>query len=255
MNVKKSLSRSGAPLLLLIILATQYRTCLADMLYWGYSKSSTHLKVGVVVIRVFGLSDLHGHPRLLHELTSSERQTGQHALAAALQHPLQNLTVNNEIIITITFQAIMNQTFTLPSATAIQTPLHCPHYLLPQRPLLQLHQHDQDVSHVRGATQLQGLLVQRRLLRPVGQQQGQDVACVKRGDGLVDLHQVLTDCPVAADVQFLVEQGWAFGAPLLGVAELQVALWIGDELLGHYIDFFCCLFTVTGFRLWEWGGW
>lgn len=57
-------------------------------------KSCTHLKVGVVVIRVFGFSDLHSHPRLLHELTGGERQTAQHALAAALQHPLENLIIN-----------------------------------------------------------------------------------------------------------------------------------------------------------------
>ena len=44
----------------------------------------THLKVGVVIIRVFGLSDLHGHTRLLHELASSERQAAQHTLAATL---------------------------------------------------------------------------------------------------------------------------------------------------------------------------
>lgn len=54
----------------------------------------THLKVGVVVIRVFGLSDLYGHTRLFHELASSERQTAQHTLAATLQHPLENLTIN-----------------------------------------------------------------------------------------------------------------------------------------------------------------
>lgn len=53
----------------------------------------THLKVGVVVIWVFGLPDLHGHARLLHELASSEGQTAQHALAATLQHPLENLII------------------------------------------------------------------------------------------------------------------------------------------------------------------
>lgn len=51
----------------------------------------THRKVGVVVVGVFGLSDLHSHTRLLHELAGSEGQTAQHALTAALQHPLQNL--------------------------------------------------------------------------------------------------------------------------------------------------------------------
>ena len=52
---------------------------------------NTHLKVSVVVIGVFGLPDLHGHAWLFHELASSQRQTAQHSLAAALQHPLQNL--------------------------------------------------------------------------------------------------------------------------------------------------------------------
>lgn len=54
----------------------------------------THLEVGVVVIRVFGLSDLHGHAWLLHELASSERQTAQHTVAATLQHPLENLIMD-----------------------------------------------------------------------------------------------------------------------------------------------------------------
>lgn len=53
----------------------------------------THLKVGVVVIRVFGLSDLYGHTWLLHELASSQRQTAQHTLAATLQNPLENLII------------------------------------------------------------------------------------------------------------------------------------------------------------------
>lgn len=30
-----------------------------------------HLKVGVVVVGMFGFPDLHGHNRLLHELTGS----------------------------------------------------------------------------------------------------------------------------------------------------------------------------------------
>lgn len=83
---------------------------------------------------------------------------------------------------------------------------HFAAHLLPQRPLLQLHQHVQDVSHVRGAVQLQRLLAQRRLCRPVSQQRGQHVAGVECGDGLVNLHQVLTDRSIAAHVQLFVQQ-------------------------------------------------
>lgn len=66
----------------------------------------THLKLGVVVIRVLGLSDLHGHAGLLHELAGGERQTAQHAGAAALQHPLQNLIMDGHNHISPTWNMI-----------------------------------------------------------------------------------------------------------------------------------------------------
>lgn len=111
--------------------------------------------------------------------------------------------------------------------------------------LLQLHQHVQDVGHVRGAVQLQRLLTQRRVFGPVGEQRGQDVARVQRGDGLVDLHQVLPHRPVAAHVQLLVQEGGALGPPLLGVADLHVALRVGDELLRHHVDLLRGLLAVA----------
>lgn len=115
--------------------------------------------------------------------------------------------------------------------------------------LLQLHQHVQDVGHVRGAIQLQRLLTQRRVFGPVGEQRRQDVAGVQCGNGLVDLHQVLPHRPVAAYVQLLVQKGRALGPPLLGVAELHVALWVCDEFLGHHVHLLCGLFTVAGLWL------
>lgn len=66
----------------------------------------THLKLSVVVIRVFGFSDLHRHAGLLHELAGSERQTAQHAGAAALQHPLQNLIKDGHNHISLTCDII-----------------------------------------------------------------------------------------------------------------------------------------------------
>lgn len=97
----------------------------------------THLEVGVVVIRVFGLSDLHGHAWLLHELTSSERQTAQHTVAATLQHPLENLIMDEHNHITPHIQRIIRthtaQTphpppFSPPSPRAASPPaaLTCP---------------------------------------------------------------------------------------------------------------------------------
>lgn len=51
----------------------------------------SYLKVGVVVVGVFGFPDLHGHNRLLHELTRSQGQTVQHAPTAAFYDFLQDL--------------------------------------------------------------------------------------------------------------------------------------------------------------------
>lgn len=66
----------------------------------------THLKLRVVVVRVLGLSDLHRHAGLLHELAGGERQTAQHAGAAALQHPLQNLIMDGHNHISLTCNII-----------------------------------------------------------------------------------------------------------------------------------------------------
>lgn len=67
----------------------------------------THLKVGIVVIRVFGLSDLHCRAWFLHELASSESQTTHHALAAALQHLLENLVIDKRKHIITLIQGII----------------------------------------------------------------------------------------------------------------------------------------------------
>ena len=62
-------------------------------------------------------------------------------------------------------------------------------HLLPEGLLLQLHQHVQDVGHVGGAAELQRLVAERLAGGPLGQQRGQHVAGVQRGDGLVHLFQ------------------------------------------------------------------
>ena len=50
-----------------------------------------YLEVGVVVVGVLGLPDLDSHARLLHEQAGGEGQAAQHALATALQDPLEDL--------------------------------------------------------------------------------------------------------------------------------------------------------------------
>ena len=65
---------------------TQHDADVVRVLSGELDLCGTHLKVSVVVVGVFGLPDLHGHARLLHELTRCQRQTTQHALAAANQH-------------------------------------------------------------------------------------------------------------------------------------------------------------------------
>lgn len=62
-----------------------------DPAIWRKRKWNLYLKVSVVVVGVFGFSDLHGHPWLLHKLTCCQRQITQHALAAAPQNLLQDL--------------------------------------------------------------------------------------------------------------------------------------------------------------------
>ena len=54
-------------------------------------KWAPYLEVGVVVVGVLGLPDLDGHAWLLHELAGGEGQAAQHALATALQYPLEDL--------------------------------------------------------------------------------------------------------------------------------------------------------------------
>lgn len=75
------------------------------------------------------------------------------------------------------------------------------------------------------------------------------MACVQDADGLIHLEQVLPHRLVAAGVQFLVQQRRAFGASLLGIAELQIALCAGDQLLAQKVGLFSSVFTAARFGL------
>lgn len=66
-------------------------------------------------------------------------------------------------------------------------------------------------------------------------------------NSLVDTIQVIPDSLFAPGVQLLVQEDGALGAALLGVAQLQVTLCVGDEFLGYRIGFFCCF--ITQYRL------
>lgn len=72
---------------------------------------------------------------------------------------------------------------------------------------------------------------------------------VQDSNGLVHLEKVLSHCLVTAGVQLFMQQSWAFGAPLFGVTQLQVALAVGDKFLCDDIRFFCGSFTPGRFRL------
>lgn len=54
-----------------------------------------YLKVSIVVIRMFGFPHLDCHSRFLHKLTGSQCHCSQHALAASMQHFLQDLRKYN----------------------------------------------------------------------------------------------------------------------------------------------------------------
>lgn len=62
-------------------------------------------------------------------------------------------------------------------------------------------------------------------------------------NGLIDTVQVVPDSLFAPGVQLLVQEDGALGASLLGVAELQVTLCVGDEFLGNRVGFFCGFIT------------
>lgn len=124
-------------------------------------------------------------------------------------------------------------------------------YLLPQGFLLQLHEHVEDVRHVRGSAQLQIILPDRATVRPVCQQESQHVPSVQDADGFIDTEQVVTYSLVAARIQFLVQQRWALGASLLGITQLKLTFRNGDQLLRHCVRLLCCCLAAARLQLWE----
>lgn len=65
---------------------------------------------------------------------------------------------------------------------------------------------------------------------------------------LIHTIQVVPHSLFTPGVQLLVQENGTLGASLLGIAELQVTLCVGDEFLGNRIGFFCCF--ITEYRLW-----
>lgn len=66
---------------------------------------------------------------------------------------------------------------------------------------------------------------------------------IENCNSLIDTIQVVPDSLFTPGVQLLVQEDGALGAALLGIAQLQVTLCVGDQLLGNRIGFFCCFIT------------